>query len=111
MRDPGRDLAAVFRSFPMKDGPAQRIAVLLRETGQAHHRAFADVNGEDPEWPRWYAERLVEPLGRELGTNLDATTLARDLADAEAERQARTPDAEWPGAYATWLLGRYGRPT
>ena len=32
------------------------IAKLLRETGHAHHEAFAATDGADPDWPIWYAE-------------------------------------------------------
>lgn len=35
------------------------LASLLRETGQAHHQAYIDTDGDDPEWPRWYAGLLL----------------------------------------------------
>jgi hypothetical protein len=86
----------------------EEIAALLRRTGQAHHEAFAAVDGEDPEWAAWYAEHLVGPLGAALAATLDRSRLAQDLTTAEAERQARAPVAEWSRYYADWLLRCYG---
>ena len=43
-----------------------QIVDLLADTGAAHHEAFVASNGEDPEWPIWYAERLQAPLGKLL---------------------------------------------
>jgi hypothetical protein len=37
----------------------EELAALFREVGAAHHRAFATTNGDDPDWPTWYAEHLV----------------------------------------------------
>ena len=31
------------------------LAALFRETGAAHHQAFAAKGGDDPDWPAWYA--------------------------------------------------------
>ena len=49
---------------------AQELADILREAGAAHHQAFIEVDGADPEWAPWYAghiqERLNEALGRTL---------------------------------------------
>ncbi len=85
-----------------------RIAELLRRAGTAHHQAFAHVNGEDPEWPEWYAGYLSGPLGAELGVELERGRLAQDLAAVEAERQERAPGEEWSSYYGNWLVRRYG---
>ena len=29
------------------------LANLLNETAEAHHKAFAATEGEDPDWPLW----------------------------------------------------------
>ena len=86
--------------------PAQ-IAQLLRETGTAHHRAFAATNGDDPDWPEWYALHLVEPLGRLLGRTLAAQVLAADLKAVDREQRAAGSALGWPEYYAAWLLERY----
>jgi hypothetical protein len=42
------------------------LANLLNETAEAHHKAFAATEGEDPDWPLWYADYLLEKLRRML---------------------------------------------
>ena len=34
----------------------EQIAELLALTGKTHHAAFIEVDGDDPEWPLWYAD-------------------------------------------------------
>ena len=83
------------------------IATLLREAGAAHHHAFAHTNGEDPDWPRWYAEYLATPLARLLDKPLTPAALAADLAAVDAEHRAAAGRPEWPLYYADWLLAHY----
>jgi NAD(P)H-hydrate epimerase len=40
----------------------RRLAGILRDTAEAHGDAFSSTNGEDPEWPQWYAERMIAAL-------------------------------------------------
>jgi len=86
--------------------PAQ-VAQLLRETGTAHHRAFAATNGDDPDWPEWYAVHLVEPLGRLLGRALTAQTLTAELRAVDREQRAAGSALGWPEYYAAWFLERH----
>ncbi|MGH7526474.1 MAG: hypothetical protein ACREMX_07195 [Gemmatimonadales bacterium] len=92
----------------MTDVERERLADLFRETGAAHHRAFAATNGEDPAWPRWYAEYLATPLAELLGRPLTVSALEADLASADAEHRTRAPSADWSAYYAGWFLERYG---
>ncbi len=32
---------------------------LLRETGHAHHAAFAATDGADPDWSEYYADEFI----------------------------------------------------
>ena len=43
---------------------AQQLEELLRETGEAHHQAYIETDGADPEWPLWYADYLRESSAR-----------------------------------------------
>jgi hypothetical protein len=36
------------------------LANLLNETAEARHKAFAATEGDDPDWPIWYADHLLE---------------------------------------------------
>ncbi|MBW2222755.1 MAG: hypothetical protein JRF54_00795 [Deltaproteobacteria bacterium] len=40
----------------------KQLAELFKKTGQAHHQAFIETDGEDPDWPIWYAGYLEDRL-------------------------------------------------
>lgn len=77
----------------------ERVTALLRDAGRAHHHAFIEVNGDDPEWPAWYARYLAPQLGAVLGRTVDVDALIVQLAQLEAARQ-RDGSKDWPRYYA-----------
>jgi len=79
------------------------LATLLRQAGEAHHFAFEDVGGDDPEWPQWYAAHMSGRVAAVVGRDLPADELAGLLADA-ADAHAGSDDP-WPEAYARFILG------
>ncbi len=86
------------------DDSRARIADLLRETGEAHHAAFIDTDGADPEWPIWYAGYLQERLGQQLDRQFTRSELVYLLVLAEREHAAEAPAEPWPDFYAQVLL-------
>lgn len=84
-----------------------RIADLLLETGHAHHRAFSETDGVDPDWPIWYAQYLQAGLGAALQTPFTRSELVYCLMDADYERSTRAADSEWSGFSADHFLERY----
>jgi len=82
----------------------ERLAALLRDAGRAHHQAFIDVNGEDPDWPAWYARYLAPELGAMMGRIVDVGALTVQLAQLEAARQ-RDGSKDWPRYYAARIAG------
>lgn len=89
----------------------EQVAALLREAGRAHHKAFAASDGEDPEWPLWYARHLRAALGRVLGASFNESELADLLVLADRDHRARAPDADWPAYYARFCIERSGGAT
>ena len=86
-----------------------QIAALLREAGSAHHKAFAATNGDDPEWPHWYADYLLPRFSRLLPAPLTVEQLAALLKRLEDDRAQHDPHAEWAAYYATRLAAsRHG---
>jgi len=88
---------------------AARLAQLFRDTGTGHHRAFAATNGEDAEWPAWYAAYLTLPLGQLLGVPLSADRLAADLVIVDREYRDAGSSLAWPEYYGEWFLQKYVR--
>lgn len=83
------------------------IAALLRETAAAHHDAFLDQDGDDPEWPLWYATYLHDRLPPLLGRALTRSELVFALVHLERQLAAEGAGAPWPEYYAAHLLERY----
>ncbi len=89
----------------MKTGDMQyRLSVLLQQTLDAHHRAFIEVDGDDPEWPLWYAGYLQLRLDEEFGLALTQSELVYWLVRAEKQRLAEHSQTAWQDFYAEhWL--------
>lgn len=85
----------------------KHLVELFYQTGQAHHQAFIDTNGTDPEWPIWYAGHLQEPLGKALQTHFTRSQLVYCLMDADFEQAARDSESDWPLFYADQFIERY----
>ena len=67
----------------MPTDSAAHLAKLLREVADAHHDAFAATGGEDPEWPRWYAARVMPHLA---GTEFLPTVAAESVHGSRSSR-------------------------
>lgn len=80
---------------------------LMREAGSAHGEAFQSTNGEDAEWPIWYADFLVKPMSGLFDMKFTRSQLVYCLMDAEFERLATAPESDWPRFYAEHFVERY----
>jgi hypothetical protein len=86
-----------------------RLADLFRETGRAHHQAFLATDGEDPEWPIWYAGHLQASLGAVLGGSLTRSEIVHALIEADRMHREQAAGEDWPRFYARVFLDRFGR--
>ncbi|HEX9855902.1 MAG TPA: hypothetical protein VGC47_11370 [Acidimicrobiia bacterium] len=80
----------------------QQLADLLVATGRAHHDAFIDTDGFDPDWPSWYANHLEEELrlGGYRGTKDE---LAELLVEQDQAVRGAGRQEDWARAYAEHL--------
>ena len=78
----------------------QELAALFRETGEAHHQAFLETDGVDPEWALWYAEYLHDRLGQFLAAPITRSRLVFCLIGADDEHRATESGTPWPEYYA-----------
>ena len=81
----------------------EQLASLLRDVGSAHHRAFAAVDGDDPDWPRWYAEYLIPRLPDELSGSYSRDALAARLKQLDQDYRAGETHQHWAEYYAERL--------
>ena len=78
---------------------------LLSQAAPAHHQAFAATDGDDPDWPDWYAAWLLERWP-EAPPEVDQSRLAKLLAAAAESHKETGTDEDWPGFYARFLMER-----
>lgn len=84
-----------------------QLKELFAQTGHAHHEAFIDVDGADPDWPAWYAEHMHRRLSTLLRAEFTRSELIYLLILVDRERAERAPGAEWTGYYARFFMHRY----
>lgn len=84
------------------------ILSLLRESGPAHHQAYIETDGADPDWPIWYAGYLQDRLNAALGTTLTRTQLIVLLVNLDESQRRENPDGDWAAFYTERILSRFG---
>jgi hypothetical protein len=84
-----------------------RLEGLFREVSEAHHQAYIETDGADPEWPLWYAGHLRERLGALLNASFTKSELVYLLILVANEQPLRAPRANWSRYYAKFFLGLY----
>jgi NAD(P)H-hydrate epimerase len=83
------------------------LANLLNETAEAHHKAFAATEGEEPDWPIWYADYLLDKMRQMLNAKFTKSELIYLLVSAEKKNGVVAPGAYWPRFYANFIISRY----
>ena len=83
------------------------VANLLQEAGHAHHEAYIATDGDDPDWPLWYADYLVDKLGILLDATLTRTQIVLLLVELDRLQQTTAPGTNWMRFYAKELVNRY----
>jgi hypothetical protein len=84
----------------MPDDVIDAIVEVLRDAASAHHRAFAHVDGADPDWPQWYAQYLAPRLTPLLRRTIDVNELTNELRRLDQEYHTRRGQQKWPEFYA-----------
>ena len=91
------------------DSLQARIADLLRQTGEAHHQAFIETDGADPEWPIWYADYLQERLSQQFEREITRSELVYFFVLAERQHSAEASHEPWPEFYAQMIVNEFLR--
>jgi len=77
---------------------------ILRQAGHDHHQAFIKTDGDDPEWPLWYAEYLEDKLPDYLGRQPTRSEIVYLLLAAVKAHEAEGSSEAWPEYYARFIL-------
>ncbi len=95
----------------MMDNRLQQLEELFQLAGETHHQVFKKEDGDDPDWPTWYADWLMShtdlpALAPKAQTRSELTCF---LVAADREFSAAHPDrSDWAGHYAKKALEHFG---
>src|SRR5215207_621925 len=73
------------------DDLARQLEGLFHEVGEAHHQAYIETDGADPEWPLWYADYL-----RGRGSEIYSTLASRRASSSTCSSWSRTNNPSRP---------------
>jgi hypothetical protein len=87
-----------------------RIAALLDEAGETHHRVYRIVDGDDPDWASWYADWLINlsELPQLLGVTPVRSELVWILVELDRQYAKEGPQEPWPQWYAQRVVAHFG---
>jgi hypothetical protein len=89
-----------------------KVAELLHEAAETHHRVYRIVDGADDDWATWYGDWLVRLS--ELPQLLDRQPVRSELVyllvglDKDYARQ--TPAEKWEAYYAQRIVEHFSKP-
>ena len=86
-----------------------RVAALLQEAGETHHRVYRIVDGADDDWASWYGDWLVRlsELPTLLGRAPVRSEVVYMLVRLDKEYAETKPAAPWPEYYAERLVAHF----
>jgi hypothetical protein len=97
------------------DERSAKVAELLHEAAETHHRVFRITDGTDDDWASWYANWLVTLselpglLGGEVVRSELTYMLVRlDKEYRDTEHSGRRPGGAWEEFYAGELIRHFG---
>ena len=88
----------------MQDDKRRQLVELFIESGQAHGKAHEATNGEDAEWPIWYADHLYDNLQRLTQKSFTRSELIYFLVLADRQHSTSAKSQLWPDFYADLML-------
>ena len=86
----------------------EHLVALLLEAAHAHHEAYIETDGTDPDWPMWYAGYLHPRLEGFFDEHPTQSRLIQLLVTADDLHATEAPQMEWAEYYADVILERIG---
>jgi hypothetical protein len=94
------------------DARTSRVAELLHEAAETHHRVYRITDGTDDDWASWYGDWLVRLS--ELPQVLDKPPVRSELVyllvRLDREYVERNPEEAWETFYARGILEHFSGP-
>ncbi len=92
--------------MPQPHITTEQLTALLMQTGEAHHAAYIETDGADPEWAVWYSGHLQALLGDGLGRSITRSEIVYLLIKAQKDRDATGSEEPWATYYADVILSQ-----
>jgi hypothetical protein len=91
------------------DDRTAKVAELLHEAAETHHRVYRITDGADDDWASWYSTWLVtlSELPGLLGAEVIRSELTYLLVRLAKEYAERSPAEPWEDYYARALVERF----
>jgi hypothetical protein len=88
-----------------------RVATLLQEAAETHHRVFRITDGVDEDWASWYADWLLDlsELSELLGARPVRSHLVHALVQLDRDHAVAVTDEPWAAFYARHLNEQFGQ--
>jgi len=80
------------------------LADLITAAGHAHHAAYIESDGVDPDWAMYYAGYLEAHLGERLGRKASRSELTYLLVKAQRAHDGLVDDSPFAPYFALVLL-------
>jgi hypothetical protein len=96
----------------MADRTEKKIAELLQEAAEIHHRVYRITDGDDDDWASWYGQWLLDlsELPDLLGRRPPRSHLVHALVQCDRDHMEAVTDEAWQSFYARRLVQWLGRP-
>lgn len=82
----------------------KEMIALFKETTNAHQQAFKESNGEDLEWPIWYAKYMQEKTRDIIDLDITVSELVYLLVAADLDYSDETPTEHRAEFYTHFFL-------
>jgi len=94
------------------DAQITRVAELLHEAAETHHRVYRIVDGADDDWASWYGDWLVRlsELPELLGRAPVRSEVTYLLVRLDKEYLERKPAQPWEAYYAHAIVQHFSGP-
>jgi len=86
-----------------------KVAALLHEAGETHHRVYRITDGDDSDWASWYSDWLIRlsELPELLGKPPVRSELVYLLVQLDKDFAAGDPKEPWEDYYASRILQHF----
>lgn len=81
-----------------------RLTKLLKEAGEAHHKAFVKEGGKDPHWENWYAKYLIKHSVEGIIGDTSVSLLSSLLLECNDAYLRSKSNLPWEEYYAVKIL-------